>query len=87
MGRWDCAIVSKNSGFRISQILSSSIFEFGGKLALIENKSATQYSAIADTDNTASIGIMRNLGMQFIKPDLHKDPLGDIEVDYYSLNV
>lgn len=55
--------------------------------ALIENKSASQYSAIAVTDNTASIGIMKKLGMQFIKHDLHKDPLGDLEVDYYSLEV
>jgi RimJ/RimL family protein N-acetyltransferase len=55
--------------------------------ALIENKSATQYSAIAETENTASIGIMKKLGMQFIKNDLHKDPLGDMQVDYYSLKV
>jgi RimJ/RimL family protein N-acetyltransferase len=55
--------------------------------ALIENKSASQYSAIAETENTASIGIMKKLGMQFIKHDLHKDPLGDIYVDYYSLKV
>jgi RimJ/RimL family protein N-acetyltransferase len=55
--------------------------------ALIKNKSASQFSAIVETENTASIGIMKKLGMQFIKHDLHKDPLGDIYVDYYSLKV
>lgn len=55
--------------------------------ALIENKSASQYSAIAEAENTASIGIMKKLGMQFIKNDIHKDPLGDMQVDFYSLKV
>ena len=55
--------------------------------ALIENKSASQYSAIVITENSASIGIMKKLGMKFIKHDLHKDPLGNIKVDYYSLKV
>lgn len=54
-------------------------------LALIENRSAVKYTAIADTDNIASIGIMKKLDMQFIKHDLYKDPLGDIHVDYYCL--
>ncbi|ALT00002.1 GNAT family N-acetyltransferase [Lacimicrobium alkaliphilum] len=40
-------------------------------------------SAIAMEDNHGSINIMRKLGMQFIKHDLHKDPLGDMEVVYY----
>ena len=55
--------------------------------ALIKNKSASQYSAIAEKENIASIAIMKKLGMQFIKHDLHKDPLGDVHVDFYSLQV
>jgi RimJ/RimL family protein N-acetyltransferase len=55
--------------------------------ALIENKSATEYSAIAVTENQASINIMKKLGMKFQKHDIHKDPLGDMQVDYYSLKV
>lgn len=41
------------------------------------------FSAIVDTHNTASINVMRKLGMQFIHHGIHKDPLGDIEVDLY----
>jgi len=55
--------------------------------ALVDNKSATEYSAIAETENVASINIMKKLGMQFQKNDLHKDPLGDLQVDYYSVKV
>ncbi|MBL4660426.1 MAG: GNAT family N-acetyltransferase [Alcanivoracaceae bacterium] len=55
--------------------------------ALIKNRSATQFSAIAVSDNLASIAIMKKLGMRFQKKDIHKDPLGDMLVEYYSLNV
>jgi len=55
--------------------------------ALISNKSATVLSAIAVSENLASIAIMKKLGMQFIKKDLHKDPLGDLLVEYYAMSV
>jgi len=55
--------------------------------ALIDNKSATEFSAIAITENYASINIMKKLGMQFQKNYLNKDPLGDMQVDYYSLKI
>ncbi|WP_088331293.1 GNAT family N-acetyltransferase [Lacimicrobium sp. SS2-24] len=41
-------------------------------------------SAIAVEDNQGSINIMRKLGMGFIKKALHQDPLGDMDVVYYS---
>ncbi len=43
-----------------------------------------RFSAIAMEENLASIHIMKKLGMKFIKKDLHKDPLGDLEVVYYE---
>ncbi|MFK8013240.1 MAG: GNAT family N-acetyltransferase [Marinicellaceae bacterium] len=54
------------------------------KNALTENKCANKYTAIAVSENIASIGIMKKLGMKFIKKDIHKDPLGDMEVEYYE---
>ena len=55
--------------------------------ALIDNKSATQFTAIAVSENLASIAIMKKSGMSFIKKDLHKDPLGDLMVEYYALTI
>ena len=43
-------------------------------------------SALVLKGNTASINIMKKLGMKYIKSDLHKDPLGDLEADYYSID-
>lgn len=40
-------------------------------------------SAIAMEENQGSINIMHKLGMSFVKKDLHKDPLGDMDVVYY----
>ncbi|UTA47113.1 GNAT family N-acetyltransferase [Simiduia sp. 21SJ11W-1] len=41
-------------------------------------------SAIALPGNTASIAVMKKLGMRYVKTDIHKDPLGDAEVVYYT---
>ncbi|MGQ8365492.1 GNAT family N-acetyltransferase [Glaciecola sp. 1036] len=46
-----------------------------------------RFSAIADTNNKASTAIMKKLGMRFITHEIHQDPLGDVEVDRYSLDV
>ncbi len=54
--------------------------------ALQKSAQYLQFTALALPENTASINIMKKLGMQFIKTDLHEDPLGDMEVDYYQLN-
>ena len=45
----------------------------------------SQFSAIVDSDNTASIRIMEKLGMSFEKRALFKDPLIDEVVDYYTI--
>ena len=45
-----------------------------------------KFSAIAIPENAASINIMQKLGMRYIKTDLHKDPLGDMQVAYYEYN-
>jgi RimJ/RimL family protein N-acetyltransferase len=46
-----------------------------------------RFSAIAMPGNAASIGIMKKLGMQYQKTGIHKDPLGEDEVVYYSCEV
>lgn len=57
------------------------------KQAIIERGKATRLSAVADEDNVGSINIMRKLGMQYIKTDIHEDPLGDIDAVYYELKL
>ena len=44
-------------------------------------------SAVADEDNVASIGIMKKLGMQFIKNTDYSTPNGMIEVVHYQAPV
>lgn len=41
-------------------------------------------SAIADEDNYGSIGIMKKLGMEYVKTYVHQDPLFEEEVVYYK---
>lgn len=55
------------------------------KSALINSQDIKKLSAIAMPDNKASINIMKKLGMQYLKTDLYKDPLGDEVVVYYEL--
>ncbi len=57
------------------------------KSTLIETQDIKKLSAIAMPDNKASINIMKKLGMQYLKTDLHKDPLGDEVVVYYEMAV
>ncbi|MFC3194504.1 GNAT family N-acetyltransferase [Marinicella sediminis] len=52
--------------------------------ALAESGHADCFSALAMPDNNASIAIMKKLGMQYLKTDLYKDPLGDEVVVYYG---
>ncbi len=54
---------------------------------LAANTSVRKFSAIVLPENQASINIMRKLGMRYIKTDLHKDPLGDMQVAYYEVSV
>lgn len=53
---------------------------------LSEAQSVTTFSAIAVKENTASINIMKKLGMNYVKTALHKDPLGDMLLDFYSVD-
>ena len=55
--------------------------------ALIEQSKIKKLTAIAFEDNTASINIMRKVGMKYIETYTHKDPLGDNKVVYYQLQV
>lgn len=57
------------------------------KLAIKNQRVANKISAIAVTENKASIGVMKKLGMTFVKRYLHKDPLFEEEVDYYELEL
>ncbi len=41
-------------------------------------------SAIAMPGNQASIGVMKKLGLNYLKTSIHRDPLGDQEVVYYE---
>jgi RimJ/RimL family protein N-acetyltransferase len=44
-----------------------------------------KFSAIADEENLGSIGVMKNLGMSYIKTYLHIDPLFECNVAYYQI--
>lgn len=52
-----------------------------------EQTDIERFSAIALEDNEASIKIMKKLGMEYVKTDIHKDPLGDLEVVFYEVSV
>ena len=55
--------------------------------ALANSQAVNKFSAIAVPENHASINIMKKLGMSYLKTDLHKDPLGDMEVVYYEIKI
>lgn len=55
--------------------------------AVAEHTDVTQFSAIADMENVASINIMKKLGMSFLKRDFYKDPLINTEIDYYTVRL
>lgn len=58
------------------------------KTAIITNhKNITKLSAIAVEENVGSVNIMLKLGMKFVKKDIHKDPLGDMMVVFYELEL
>jgi RimJ/RimL family protein N-acetyltransferase len=47
-----------------------------------ENK---KFCAIADENNLGSIGVMKNIGMSYVKKYLHTDPLFECQVVYYQI--
>lgn len=52
--------------------------------AVARQPGVTQITAIAMPDNLGSIAVMKKLGMQYQKTAIHRDPLGDEEVVYYT---
>jgi RimJ/RimL family protein N-acetyltransferase len=56
------------------------------KNSLAENKAYQAFSAIADEDNLASIGVMKNIGMSYLRTYLHTDPLFECQVVYYQMS-
>ncbi|SNY45794.1 Protein N-acetyltransferase, RimJ/RimL family [Arsukibacterium tuosuense] len=50
------------------------------------NPAVNYLSAVAMPDNAGSIGVMRKLGMQFIKRYLHQDALGEVDAVLYRKN-
>jgi RimJ/RimL family protein N-acetyltransferase len=57
------------------------------KNAVITNTDITHVSALALADNLGSIGVMKKMGMSFVKAYLHKDPIGDFDAVHYQMPV
>lgn len=57
------------------------------KQSLVDKGILTKLSAIAIEENSASTNIMKKLGMNFIKKDIHRDPLGDQLVVFYQIEI
>ncbi len=55
------------------------------KDALAVQPEYKKFSAIADEDNLGSIGVMKNIGMSYVKTYLHTDPLFECQVAYYQI--
>ena len=55
--------------------------------AIIETQDVNKLTAIALPDNESSFNIMKKLGMSYLKTDINKDPLGDLEAVYYELSL
>lgn len=55
------------------------------KTVLAQNQHVKYLSAIAMPANEGSIGVMRKLGMQFIKRYIHHDALGDVDAVLYQV--
>ena len=55
------------------------------KDALSVNSENKKFCAIADEKNLGSIGVMKNIGMSYVKKYLHTDPLFECQVVYYQI--
>ena len=55
------------------------------KDALAVQPDNKRFSAIADEENLGSIGVMKKLGMSYVKTYLHIDPLFECQVAYYQI--
>lgn len=56
------------------------------KQHLATNKAYRAFSAIADQANSASIGVMKKIGMSYLKSYRHIDPLFECDVVYYQFS-
>ena len=54
------------------------------KNALTEQQGITRFSALVIDGNDASVNVIKKLGLKYLKTDLHKDPMGDVELIYYQ---
>ena len=50
----------------------------------LQSSGVRQFTAMAREENVASTSVMKKIGMSYRKTDLHKDPLGESMVVYYS---
>lgn len=57
------------------------------KNAVIINSDVTHVSALAVADNMASVGVMKKMGMSFVRAYLHTDPIGDFDAVHYQMSV
>jgi len=57
------------------------------KDAIAANSDITHVSALAVEDNLGSIGVMKKMGMSFVRAYLHKDPIGDFDAVHYQMSV
>lgn len=55
--------------------------------ALVAAGEINYLTALAMEENVGSVGVMKKLGMRYLKTAMHKDPLGDIDVVYYRCAV
>ena len=57
------------------------------KDAVAEHTDINHVSALAVADNLGSIGVMKKMGMKFVRAYLHKDPIGDFDAVHYQMSV
>jgi len=57
------------------------------KNAVTEQNDIDFVSALAIEDNLGSIGVMKKVGMNFIRKYAHKDPIGDFIAVHYQMSV
>lgn len=55
------------------------------KEALAQQPDIDYLSALALEDNIGSIGVMKKIGMTFVKQYLHQDPIGDLNAVHYQM--
>ena len=57
------------------------------KDAVAVHADVTHVSALAVADNLASVGVMKKMGMSFVRAYLHTDPIGDFDAVHYQMSV